>query len=129
MVLSLRETPVKRMIDKILNLQKRALRLIYSANRQDHAIRFFVNSKVWVRLKLNARHRRKKCTDKYFELFKDVKFTSLLYTLISFTKLLHKKKNLDSHVGAKIWNEMPNNFKDRSKKTFRKKTERSFIKY
>ena len=46
MVLSLRETPVKRMIDKILNLQKRALRLIYSANRQDHAICFFVNSKV-----------------------------------------------------------------------------------
>ena len=46
MVLSLRETPVKRMIDKILNLQKRALRLIYSVNRQDHAIRFFVNSKV-----------------------------------------------------------------------------------
>ena len=46
MVLSLRETPVKRMIDKILNLPKRALRLIYSSNRQDHAIRFFVNSKV-----------------------------------------------------------------------------------
>ena len=120
MVLSLRETPVKRMIDKILNLQKRALRLIYSANRQDHAICFFVNSKVWIRLKLNARHRRKKCTDKYFELFKDIKFTSLLYTLISFIKFLHKK-NLDSRVGAKIWNEMPNNFKSISKTTFRKK--------
>ena len=46
MVLSLRETPVERMMGKILNLQKRAPRLIYSANRQDHAIRFFVNSKV-----------------------------------------------------------------------------------
>ena len=120
MVLSLGETAVKRIGDKILVIQKRALRLIYSANRQDNAIPSFVNAKVLPLnflyyesgLKLNARHRRKKYTDKYFELvFKDIKFTSLFYTLINFTKFLHKKtrlgiqKNAFSHVGAEIWNE------------------------
>ena len=36
----------KTYLDKILILQKRALRLIYSANRQDHAIPLFVKAKV-----------------------------------------------------------------------------------
>ena len=92
---------------------------------QSTAIKFFVLS---IRLKLNARHRRKKYTDKYFKLvFKDIKFTTLFYTLINFTKFLRKKSRLDiqknafSHVGAKIWNEMLNSFKNISRTTFRKK--------
>ena len=36
----------KTYLDKTLILQKRALRLILSANRQDHAIPLFVNAKV-----------------------------------------------------------------------------------
>ena len=36
----------KTYLDKILILQTRALRLIYSANRQDRAIPLFVNAKV-----------------------------------------------------------------------------------
>ena len=36
----------KKYLDKILILQKRALRLLHSANRQDHAIPLFVNAKV-----------------------------------------------------------------------------------
>ena len=33
-----------------------------------------------------------KRTDKYFKLvFKDIKFTLLFYTLINFTKFLHKR--------------------------------------
>ena len=45
MVLSLGETPETN-LSKILILQKRTLRLKYSANRQDHAIPLFVNDKV-----------------------------------------------------------------------------------
>ena len=53
------------------------------------AIKFAV---LWIRLKLNALLGRKKSTDKYFELvFKHIKFTSLFYTLINFTKFLHMK--------------------------------------
>ena len=39
-------TAVKRIGDKTVILQKRSLRLIYSANGQDHAIPLFVNAKV-----------------------------------------------------------------------------------
>ena len=46
MVSSLGETAVKRICDKILILQKRALRLICPAIGQDHAIPLFVNAKV-----------------------------------------------------------------------------------
>ena len=78
----------KTYLDKMLILQKSALRLIHSVNRQDHAIPLFVNANFKstaikclvssVRLNLNARHRRKKCTHKYFELvFQDIKLTSL----------------------------------------------------
>ena len=55
---------------------------------------------------------------KYFELvFKVIKFTSLFYTLITFTNFCIKKSRLDvkknasSRVGANIWTEMPNNLK------------------
>ena len=107
---------------------------MFSANRKDRAIRLFVNATIlplnfflllWIRLKLNARHRRKKCTDNYFELvFKDIKFTSLFYTLITSQNVYRKKSRLDiqkdafSRVGAKIWNEMPNSLKNISRKTF-----------
>ena len=65
--------------------------------------------------------RRKECTNKYFEFFfKYVKFTSLFYTLINFTKK-YVQKNAFSLVGTKIWHEMPNSLKKISKKTLRKK--------
>ena len=38
------ENACKTYLDKILIIQKRAQRLIYSANRQDHAIPLFVNA-------------------------------------------------------------------------------------
>ena len=45
MVLSLEETPVKRISTKYLSrLQRRALRLIYAANRQDHTIPLIVKA-------------------------------------------------------------------------------------
>ena len=47
----------KTYLDKIPIPQKRALRLIYSANRQDHAIPLFVKAKV---LPLNFIDERKK---------------------------------------------------------------------
>ena len=98
MVLSLGEAPVKRISTKYLILQKRTLRYILQTDKIVSflirkclctAIKFLV---LWIRLKLNARQRRKKRTDKYFKLvFKDIKFTLLFYTLINFTKFLHKK--------------------------------------
>ena len=131
------ETPVKRISTKYLSFRNvhyawyilhtgKIMLFLYSWKlKYPPLIKFLV---LWIRLKLNARHRRKKYTYKYFELvFEDIKFTSLFYTLINFTTLLHKKSRLDiqknvfSRVGAKIWNEMPNCFKNRPKKTLRKK--------
>ena len=140
MVLSLGETPVNVSRQNTcpsktcttLNIFCKQTGSCYSFTSEclSIAIKFLV---LCISLKLNARHRRKKCTDKYFELvFKDIKFTSLFCRLITFTKFLHKKSRLDvqknafSGDGAKIWNEMPNSLK---KKHIKEDLNSSFIKH
>ena len=116
----------KTYLDKIRVLQKLALLLIYSANRQDRAIPLLVNAKV---LPVNFL-----CYESVLNLMHDIDERNApinILNLISKTSNSHhystrsstsqnfytKKSRLDaqknafSRYGAKKWNEMPNSFK------------------
>ena len=122
MVLSLGEAPVKRISTKYL--QKRAVCLIYSANRQDHVISYsYVNVYVlplnflYYESVLNLRHDtdERNAPINILNLF-SMTSNSHYYSTLSLTSqnfyikksTLDIQKNAFSRVGAKMWNEMPN---------------------
>ena len=124
MVLSLGEAPVKRISTKYLILQKRAVCLIYSANRQDHVISYsYVNVYVlplnflYYESVLNLMHDtdERNAPINISNLFSRTSNSHNYSTLSSTSQNFYiKKSSLDiqknafSRVGAKMWNEMPN---------------------
>ena len=116
-------------MNKILILQKRALRLIYFATSREHAVPLFIASNV---LPVNMLYYKTVST-----LMHDVKnnmappnilnlFTSVrsVHTYHTSDKLHRKyyrlKQQTDSsRVGVKIWNEIPVDLRELSKSSFK----------
>ena len=127
----------KRYLDKILRLQKRALRFIYSAERNDHAIPLFVATGVLPVKFLYFESvcclmydvRNKNAPSNTLNLFTD---TSKIHTYntrsstsnksyIKKSKLEIKEKAF-SRIGAKLWNELPASLRELTgKKQLKKK--------
>ena len=121
----------KTYLDKIRVLQKRALLLIYSANRQDRAIPLLLNAKVLplnflsCESVLNLMHDidERNSPINILNLFSSTSNSHHYSTRSSPSQNFYIKKksridvqkNAFSRDGAKIWNEMPNSFK---KKTY-----------
>ena len=120
----------KTLLDQILVLQKRALRLIYFAETNDHAIPFIVNAKI---LPLQSLYYESVCSlmygankntapDNILKLFSRISSVHTYKTRAStsehfYTKesRLNVKRNTFSHVGVKIWNGIPQIIKERPK--------------
>ena len=125
----------KTFLDQILVLQKRALRLIYFAETNDHAIPFFVNAKI---LPLQSLYYKSVCSlmydvnkntapDNILKLFSRISSVHTYNTRAStsehfYTKesRLNVKRNAFSRVGVKIWNGIPQILKERPKKAFKR---------
>lgn len=126
----------KSYLTKILVLQKRALRFIFSAERCEHAVPLFIHADI---LPLNFLYFKSVCC-----LMHDVqnrKVPNNILNLFSDTASIHsyntrsssankfyiKKSRLEiqkrafSRVGAKIWNEMPASLRELPKKHFQAK--------
>ena len=114
-----------------------ALCLIYSANRQDHAIPLFVKAKVlplnflYYESVINLMHNIDKGNAplNILNLFSRTSNSHHYSTGLSTSQnfyvnksRLDIQKNAFSLAGTKIWNEKPNSLKNFSRKTFRKKT-------
>ena len=112
----------KTFLDQILVLQKRALRLIYFAETNDHAIPFFVNAKI---LPLQSLYYESVCSlmygankttspDNILKLFCRISSVHTYKTRASTSEhfyakesRLNVKRNAFSNVGVKIWNGIP----------------------
>ena len=126
----------KTYLTKILVLQKRALRFIFSVERCEHAVPLFIHADI---LPLNFLYFKSVCC-----LMHDVqnrKVPNNILNLFSDTASIHsyntrsssankfyiKKSRLEiqrrafSRVGAKIWNEMPASLRELPKKHFQAK--------
>ena len=120
-------------------LQKRVLGLIYFVDRKEHAIPLFVNAKI---LPISFVYNEAVC-----KLMLDVHNnsapsnitrTSNIHTYnprlstsqifsVKYSRLKIQKKKAFSRVGVKVWNEMPNEYKNLAKKSFKKETKRALL--
>ena len=125
----------KTFLDRILVLQKRALRLIYFTETNDHAIPYFVNAKI---LPLQSLYYESVCSlmydvnkntapDNILKLFSRISSVHTYNTRASksehfYTKesRLNVKRNAFSPVGVKIGNGIPQILKEGPKKTFKR---------
>ena len=125
----------KTFLDQILVLQKRPLHLISFAETNDHAIPFFVNAKV---LTLQALYCESVCSlkcdvnkntapDNILKLFSRISSVHTYNTRAStsehfYTKesRLNVQRNAFSRFGVKIWDGIPQIFKERPKKAFKR---------
>ena len=132
----------KTFLDQILVLQKRALRLIYFAETNDHAIPFFVNAKI---LPLQSLYYESVCSlmydvnkntapDNILKLFSRISSVHTYNTRAStsehfYTKesRLNVKRNAFSRVGVKIWNGIPQILKERPKKAFKRSVKATLL--
>ena len=125
----------KNYLNKIVVLQKRVWRLIYFVDRKEHAIPFFVNAKI---LLITFLYYEAVCKS-MFDVYND-SAPSNIAKLFTRTSNIHNiilahqrhnslalstldwkcKKKAFSCVGVKVWNEMPNEYKNLSKKSFKK---------
>ena len=132
----------KNYLNKIVVLQKRVLRLIYFVDKKEHAIPLFVNAKI---LPITFLYYEAVCK-LMFDVHKDsapsnitklFTRTSNIHTYntrsstsqffsVKYSRLKLQKK-VFSRVGFKVWNEMPNEYKNLSKKSFKKETKRALL--
>ena len=133
---------VKSYLTKILVLQKRALRFIFSAEKFKHAVPLFIHANI---LPLNFLYFKSVCC-----LMHDVrnrKVPNNILNLFSATASIHsyntrsssankfyiKKSRLEVHkrafsrVGAKVWNEMPASLRKLPKNTSKRNYTLSFL--
>ena len=127
---------------RIFELQKRVLRLIYFVDRKEHAIPLFVNAKI---LPITFLHYEGVCK-LMFDVHNDSAPSNItkLFTRTSnihtyntrsstsqFFSVKHSRfkmqKKAISRVGVKVWNEMPDEYKYLSKKSFKKETKRALL--
>ena len=124
----------KTFLDQILVLQKRALRLIYFAETNDHAIPFFVKAKILpvqflyyesvcnLMLDIN----RNTAPRNILNLFSRISSVHSYKTRSSTSDHFYTKesrinatRNAFSRVGVKIWNGIPATLKKSTKKSFK----------
>ena len=126
----------------IVVLQKRVLRLIYFFDRKERAIPLFVNAKI---LPITFLYYEAVCK-LMFDVHNDsapsnitklFTRTSNIHTYntrsstsqffsVKYSRLKMQKKAF-SRVGVKVWNEIPNEYKNLSKKSFKKETKRALL--
>ena len=133
----------KNYLNKIVVLQKRVLLLIYFVDRKEDAIPLFVNAKI---LPITFLYYEAVCK-LMFDVHNDsapsnitklFTRTSNNYTYntrsstsqffnVKSSRLKMQKKKAFSRVGVKVWNEMPNEYKNLSKNSFKKETKRALL--
>ena len=124
----------KTCLNRILVLQKRALRLIHFVKTEVHAIPFFLHAKV---LPIEFLYFQSLCNLMYdvdnriapqniLDLFTKVSsvhsYQTRSATSDSFytqQSRLNIQRNAFSRVGVKVWNKIPNSLKQKSKKSFK----------
>ena len=129
-------------INKILILQKRALRFIYFAERKDHAIPLFLDANILpvsflyykniCTLMYDVRH--EKAPTNILDLFIDTKSIHSYNTRSSASRNFYIKQSklqiqlkAFSRLGARIWNEIPASLKAKPKRIFKTELHRSLL--
>ena len=124
-------------------LQKRVLGLIYFVDRKEHAIPLFVNAKILpisfvyneavCKLMLDVHNNSAPSNiTKLFTRTSNIHTynprlsTSQIFS-VKYSRLKIQKKKAFSRVGVKVWNEMPNEYKNLAKKSFKKETKRALL--
>lgn len=125
----------KSLLNKLLILQKRALKFIFFNDKRDSAIPLFVKSKV---LPLNLMYCQsianlmhdvvnKNCPDNLFKMFSSVRDTHSYCTRSSTSDKLHIQAsrlnvllNSFSRLGARLWNAIPHSTRNKRKYHFKK---------
>ena len=127
---------------RIFVLQKRVLRLIYFVDRKEHAIPLFVNAKILpitflyneAVCKLMLDVHNNSAPSNITKLFTrtsnihtyNTRSSTSQFFSVKYSRLKMQKK-VFSRVGFKVWNEMPNEYKNLSKKSFKKETKRALL--
>ena len=130
----------KNYLHKIIVLQKRVLRLIYFVDRKEHAIPLFVNEKILPVTFLYYEAVCKLMLDVHNDsapsnIMKRLTRTSNIHTYITrsstsqlfsvkYSRLKMQRKAF-SRVGVEVWNEIPDEYKNLSKKSFKKYRKRA----
>ena len=114
-------------INKLLILQKRALRFIYCSDTHDHAITLFLNARI---LPLNSTHYKILPENMHDDVRNDLVWSNLdlfiptakihsYNTRVSgFESFYNQKSTIEikrksfSRIGAKLWNEIPTKLRD-----------------
>ena len=126
----------KSHLDKLLKLQKRALRFIYFADRNQHAIPLFSDAgilplqfsyyEVTANLMYDIRHRN--APRNIWDLFQDISNIHSYNTRSSTSNNFYTESsrlsiqlNSFSRIGTTIWNEMPFTLRNLSKYDFKRK--------
>ena len=126
----------KNELDKLLILQKRALRYIFFANRRDHAIPLFLKAEI---LPIHCLH-YKLLAETMHDISNDLVPSNLKKNFLPKAKVhsyntrssasknffikksrLEIKRNSFSRVGARLWNELPTKLRMQPKIKFKKK--------
>ena len=129
-------------LNKILILQKRALRFIYFAEWKEHAIPFFLNADI---LPVNFLYyenvcslmhdvRHKTAPENIIDLFTDIKSVHSYNTrsstshnfYIKQSKLQIQYKSF-SRLGARIWNDIPVSLREKPKRIFKSELHRTLL--
>ena len=134
--ISLWGQPAHKYMNKILILQKRALRLIYFATSREHAVPLFIASNV---LPVNMLYYKTVSTlmhdvknnmapPNILNLFTSVRSVHTYHTRAATSDKFHCKysrlkqqKDSFSRVGVKIWNEIPDDLRELTKSSFKAK--------
>ena len=129
----------KSYLDKLLKLQKRALRFIYFSDRNQHAIPLFSDAgilplqfsyyELTANLMFDIRHRS--APRNIRDLFQDISNihpyntrSSATHNFYTQSSRLSIQLNSFSRIGTKIWNEMPLSLRNLSKHDFKRKIKR-----
>ena len=113
MVWRLRGQTAKTHLQKILTLQKRVLHLIYFSETRTHAVPLFISSKILPLQMLYA--------EKVSSIMFDVSCMNAPFKICDF-QTSRPNLNQDSfcRFGAKLWNAIPKEFRQLSKRAFGK---------
>ena len=129
----------KSYLDKLLKLQKRALRFIYFSDRNQHAIPLFSDAgilplqfsyyELTANLMFDIRHGN--APRNIRDLFQDISNihpyntrSSASHNFYTQNCRLSIQLNSFSRIGTKIWNEMPHTLRNLSKHDFKRKIKR-----
>ena len=132
----------KSYINKLLVLQKRALRLIYFKQIRDHVVPLFIDSNV---LPISFIHFYRLCNIMW-DVTNNIAPSNISYSFLKTTDVHHyatrsstkddfyvehskleKVRNSFLRTGPKVWNALPSDFRNLSKFTFQKKLKHRLV--